>query len=391
MASAAQKPTRKRGRPRTATNDEEVPERRRQQLRLAQQAYRKRKETTIGNLQSRVQQLETGVENLSDAFLSFSNLLLDQPLLTQNPHVASALQDITQQCVALAKTASEESSGALARVNSPVKIVATLDNPPPSAVPDLALSDSSTDVEDVARPHVTRWSESPPIQDLSSLPFGLVMTSPTVQFPYLTPPLSSSPREQGLLPSDIGEQQHWNIAQSIVKTCCRHGYQLLVESPSHPKVQQIFGSMLSLSERNHLISVFHAVGQDRTGNLIDSKANVLTALRMKLGELTIDQPQISPRIWQIALESASGDWMDANGVRTYLYNKQIIVENFSDSAGGLLPDVSSILDISKFIKLISNEPICIGNGPAFRRQSVEKAIRMSTINTPWDLNDLYEL
>lgn len=296
-----------------------------------------------------MQELEAGVENLSDAFLSFSNLLLDTPLLSQNPHIASALQNITQQCVALARTASEEPSGALVHVNSPVKMATTLNNPLPSTVPDQASSESSTDVEDVVRPAFARWPESPP-EDLSSLPFGIILTPPTIQFPYLTPPLPSSPQEQALLSSNIGEEPQWTIAQRIVKTCCRHGYRLLVDSPDHPRVPQIFGSLLSLSERNRLISVFHAVGQDRVGNLIDSKANVLTALRMKLSELTTEQPQVSPRMWQIALGSAAGDWMDSNGVRRYLRDKQIIVENFTDSSGCLHPDVSSSLDITKFVK-----------------------------------------
>ncbi|KAJ5411208.1 uncharacterized protein N7487_005567 [Penicillium crustosum] len=111
MGEETAKPTgRKRGRPRTVTNEQEVPERRRKQLRLAQQAYRKRKETTIGNLQNRVHELETGIENISQSFLSFSSLLIEEQLLSQYPHIASALQNITQQCVSLAKAGSDDPS-----------------------------------------------------------------------------------------------------------------------------------------------------------------------------------------------------------------------------------------------------------------------------------------
>ncbi|CAG8920265.1 unnamed protein product [Penicillium salamii] len=344
---------RKRGRPRTVTNDQEVPERRRQQLRLAQQAYRKRKETTIGNLQSRVQELETGVENLSNAFLSFSSLFLEQELLSQHPHIASALQDITHQCVALAKAATDEPSEALVHVKESPQPVATLDHTsPPGLVLDHTNSESSTDVEDIVR-SVPKWVEGTPYQDRSLLPFGVVMTSPTTQFPYLTPPLSSSPM-QDLIPSTIPnttvEDERWTIAQRIVKTCCRHGYRLLVDSPNHSRVQQIFGSTLNTSERNRLISMFHAVNHDKIGDLVDAKANVLSALRAKLSTLTADQPQLSSRTWQIALESVSGDWMDCTGVRKYLHEKRIVFENFPDSTGRLQHDVSSSLDISKFIK-----------------------------------------
>ncbi|CAG7928808.1 unnamed protein product [Penicillium olsonii] len=350
MANAAPKPSgRKRGRPRTVTDDQEVPERRRQQLRLAQQAYRKRKETTIGNLQSRVQELESGVEDLSNAFLSFSNLLLEQQLLSQYPHIASALQDITQQCVTLAKAATDDPSGALVHVKEPsAKPVATLENSPPSSSLDQANSESSTDVEDIVR-SAPKWPDTAAYGDQSFLPFGVVMTSPSTQFPYLTPP-SSSPPTQSLLLDSTAEEERWNISQRIVRTCCRLGYRLLMESPNHPRVHQIFGSTLNTSERNNLIAAFYATKHDKFGDLVYAKANVLSPLRAKLSTLTADQPQLPSRAWQIAYESGSGDWMDAIGVRKYLHEKRIVYENFPDSSGRLHHDVSSSLDISKFIR-----------------------------------------
>ncbi|KAJ5383961.1 hypothetical protein N7517_001872 [Penicillium concentricum] len=393
MGEEIAKPSgRKRGRPRTVTDDQEVPERRRKQLRLAQQAYRKRKETTIGNLQNRVHELETGIENISHSFLSFSNLLIEDQILLQYPHIASALQNITQQCVSLAKAGSDEpTEEALPLVRAAKESRVTNNNTAQTPVLD-AYSEASTDAEDIIQSAATSWPSppTPPYQDQSILPFDLVMASPTVQFPYITPPLSNS-STLDLPSSNITPGRQWNIAQRLVRTCCQNGYRLLIDNPHHSTVQHIFGSVPSLSERNSLISGFYAVLQDKTGDLTDRKTNVFHALRSSMNIFSGEQLQISSRTWQIALESASGEWLDAIGVQRYLRDKRAIIENFRDSSGRFDYSVSSSLDIATFIKFLSKEAICVGNGPGFRRQSVEKALRLATISLPWDFDNLCDL
>ncbi|TGZ83467.1 hypothetical protein EX30DRAFT_380705 [Ascodesmis nigricans] len=57
-----------RGRPRMDSNDENAADRRRTQIRLAQRAYRMRKETTITSLRSRVEALEKHAEEMQTLF-----------------------------------------------------------------------------------------------------------------------------------------------------------------------------------------------------------------------------------------------------------------------------------------------------------------------------------
>ncbi|KAI2742875.1 hypothetical protein DTO013E5_4998 [Penicillium roqueforti] len=388
MGDDTAKPSgRKRGRPRTVTDDQEVPERRRKQLRLAQQAYRKRKETTIGNLQNRVHELETGIENISQSFLSFSSLLIEEQLLSQYPHIASALQTITQQCVSLAKAGSDDpTEGALTLVRAAKDSQATNNN-------SAAYSEASTDAEDIIRSAAMGWPgpPTPPYQSQSILPFDLAMSSPTVQFPHITPPLSNSPSTLDLLSSNIVPDRQWNIAQRLVRTCCQGGYRLLIDNPNSPAVPHIFGSVLSLPERNRMISGFSDVIQDKTGALTDHKANVLHALQSNMNTFTNEQLQVSSKIWQIALESASGEWLDAIGVQGYMRDKRAIFENMPDSSGRLEYSVSPSIDMTTFIKSLAKEAICVGNGPAFRRQSVERALRLATMNVPWDFENLCDL
>jgi hypothetical protein len=62
----------------------------REQLRIAQQVHLRRKEITIANLQSRVQELESSIEKLSQSILSFSDLLFEADGLKKHPHVTPA-------------------------------------------------------------------------------------------------------------------------------------------------------------------------------------------------------------------------------------------------------------------------------------------------------------
>ncbi|EKV06320.1 BZIP transcription factor, putative [Penicillium digitatum] len=394
MNEGTAKPSgRKRGRPRTVTNEQEVPERRRKQLRLAQQAYRKRKETTIGNLQNRVHELETGIENISQSFLSFSSLLIQEQLLSQYPQVASALQNIIQQCVSLAKAGSDDpTDGALPVVQAAKESQITNNNTAPTPVLDNKHSETSTDAENIIRPAATRWPgpPTPPYQGQSTLAIDLVMSPATVQFPQITSP-SSNPPTLDLLSSSIAPERQWNLAQRLVRTCCQGGYRILIDNPNSPAVLRIFGSIPSPSARNRLISGFHDVMQDKTGVLTDHKANVLHALQSNMAIFSNEQLQVPSKTWQIALESASGAWMDASGVQGYLRDKRVIFENFLDSSGRFDYSVSSSLDLTAFVKFLSKEAICVGNGPVFRRQSVEKALRLATVSVPWDFDNLCEL
>ncbi|KAJ5411207.1 uncharacterized protein N7487_005566 [Penicillium crustosum] len=140
-----------------------------------------------------------------------------------------------------------------------------------------------------------------------------------------------------------------------------------------------------------MISAFYAVMQDKTGALIDSKTRVLHALQANMNMFSNEQLQVPSKIWQIALESTSGDWMDASGVQGYLRDKRVILDNFPDSSGRLDYSASTALDSTAFIKSLSKEATCVGNGPVFRRQSVEKALRQATISVPWDFDNLCDL
>ncbi|KIW31114.1 uncharacterized protein PV07_02793 [Cladophialophora immunda] len=98
-----------RGRPRLDTHDETAADRRRTQIRLAQRAYRHRKETTISALKQKVNDLQTTIEHMNKTFLTLHDNMVDAGILTSHYSLGRQLQAATEEFVALSKIASPES------------------------------------------------------------------------------------------------------------------------------------------------------------------------------------------------------------------------------------------------------------------------------------------
>ncbi|KAM0489784.1 hypothetical protein ACHAP8_012228 [Fusarium lateritium] len=100
---------RSRGRPRLDTRDETAQDRRRTQIRLAQRAYRNRKDTAITTLEDKVKDLEDANENMSKEFMNFFDFVLSQGMLQGAPEVARRLNDTTRKFLSLTRKSAEDS------------------------------------------------------------------------------------------------------------------------------------------------------------------------------------------------------------------------------------------------------------------------------------------
>ncbi|KAG0649635.1 hypothetical protein D0Z07_3661 [Hyphodiscus hymeniophilus] len=96
-----------RGRPRVDPKDETPADRRRTQIRMAQRAYRHRKETTISSLEKRVEDLKATNEEMSNIFISLYDFAAGKGLLDREPEFSRQLQSTTERFLALAKTAED--------------------------------------------------------------------------------------------------------------------------------------------------------------------------------------------------------------------------------------------------------------------------------------------
>ncbi|PVH83193.1 hypothetical protein DL98DRAFT_413685 [Cadophora sp. DSE1049] len=99
-----------RGRPRVDTKDETAADRRRTQIRMAQRAYRHRKETTITSLEKQVQDLRGTNEEMSNIFISLYDFAVGKGLLQREPEFGQQLQSTTERFLALAKATVNEDS-----------------------------------------------------------------------------------------------------------------------------------------------------------------------------------------------------------------------------------------------------------------------------------------
>ncbi|KAJ5110015.1 hypothetical protein N7532_002660 [Penicillium argentinense] len=390
---------RKRGRPRTVTNDPQVPERRRKQLRVAQQAYRKRKETTIVNLQSRVQELKSGIEELSESFLSFSNLLFEAGILQNQPRVTTALQKITQQCVSLAKSGCDEAEQA---PTAPADVS-------PSTSPTLSdsediisnynplitqhdslpiIGDAFLSSSDLAAqwPGLSQLPPMPPYQEQATIPFGMVLPSPNIPFSSIPSPVLNFPTT--VSPDYLLKQGRWTLSHRLVRQCCEVGYHLLTSSSGdESRVKAVFGKRLTIEERNRFIFRFLAAMHDENDEMGDTIELSTKVLNSRRNSYSPEQLTVSSRTWQIVNESGADEWMDASGVQRLLQQRGIRIQDPSSPLSSPRFNSAPQLNAATFIKYLSLLPICLGRGPAFRKRDVENAIRLATLDDPWAFND----
>ncbi|KAJ5287331.1 bZIP transcription factor bZIP-1 [Penicillium angulare] len=394
---------RKRGRPRTITDDKEIPERRRKQLRVAQQAYRKRKETTINNLQTRVDELESGIEKLSQSFLSFSNLLLEESILEYHPRITSAFQEITHQCVSLAKQGCDESddenapAGILQGVSSQrtatEKIDVDLDfSTEFNGAAAVFQSESSTSTSSSPpTPAPSHWADlslplTPPDQEQAMYPFDSFLSGSSVPLSLQSPGLTVSP-------ANLMNQRQWSLSHRIVRQCSHNGYKLLVYSPhDDARIKAVFGHLLTDAQLEWSIKGMYSAIVDEVGDTLDSRSKVLSPAYPMRDAFSLGMIDQVTRSGQLVAASVAGEWMDASGVQKLIQERGIDIQPDLSQSCGFRVNPAGSLDVGKFISILCSDVVCVGPGPAFRRKSVERALLRATQSTgTWAYTPLFPM
>ncbi|CAK7211103.1 hypothetical protein SCUCBS95973_001017 [Sporothrix curviconia] len=99
---------RARGRPRIDVKDVTAADRRRTQIRLAQRAYRSRKEKAIVSLEKRVHALKEANEAMSNAFMVLHDFAVQRGLLDTHPDLAQQLRQTTEVFLEMARQSSAD-------------------------------------------------------------------------------------------------------------------------------------------------------------------------------------------------------------------------------------------------------------------------------------------
>lgn len=270
-----EKRKRARGRPRLDTKDQTAAERRRTQIRLAQRAYRSRKESAIQSLERRVQSLQDTNEEMGNAFMQLHDFAVDLGILEQAPEFARELHATTEKFLSLARRSSE-AGGQDSQSDSPAQETyrapwrvqkekssspeAIETQPPreqpvlpwggymvrtePDMSPAIPVPDLSNAIPTSTQASLDYEIITMPTPENASFPFGLHQDSlfPDIfgqaQLPtaYPLPPFSALP-----LPSSLACAES-TFGRRLQRTALERGYQLItMTNPPKERFAKVFG------------------------------------------------------------------------------------------------------------------------------------------------------
>ncbi|KAH8902093.1 hypothetical protein BR93DRAFT_367852 [Coniochaeta sp. PMI_546] len=155
VAGEEEEKKRSRGRPRLEPKDETAQDRRRTQIRLAQRAYRNRKENAIQTLERRVQELKDTNEEMNNAFLRLHDYAVGCGLLDRMPEVGRQLRETTQKFLSLARKSTEDAYN-----DDDHSISRDSDSPPAKKSRSKRKSTSPEAVEPVSGQDISQPTES---------------------------------------------------------------------------------------------------------------------------------------------------------------------------------------------------------------------------------------
>ncbi|KAF8867344.1 hypothetical protein BDZ45DRAFT_577234 [Acephala macrosclerotiorum] len=278
-----------RGRPRVDTKDETAADRRRTQIRMAQRAYRHRKETTITSLEKQVQDLKGTNEEMSNIFINLYDFAVGQGLLQREPEFGQQLQSTTERFLALAKSSMhdegsqdeqheesgkhEDSDSGRRTKMARTKPTKQQEEGSRTSEPPVAtyggyigrLTNSDSPVEEISLAnqlhtyeHRTRPGDlqviTRPTEDNASFPFDLMDLQ---QYRVDVPPMEDYSQNffaQNQLPLpktlSFGE---FSFARRIQRAAIERGYKLITaENPPKKRFQEVFGLTLMYDNKENI-------------------------------------------------------------------------------------------------------------------------------------------
>ncbi|KAJ5975740.1 hypothetical protein N7481_009447 [Penicillium waksmanii] len=353
-------PAKSCGASQAAGDSEENPgERRRKQIRMAQRAYRSRQQATVEDLKSHISLLETSMEKMSSAMLSFSAQLVQSGVLRSHTALTANLRDTMKIFLSMASGASLE-DGIVVPVNSN-KII---DSPPALKGPTV----------------------NHPARDI---PLHLPMDG----FGFYHPNSTIMPCT--VTSSEISILEVSGFIERLLLAALYQGHLALCNSSiGLDQLQRPFGIIFSIMRRERLASYFkaelyaHASKKPLDGweevplfrlggagtHYPDGCTGASVPHYQRWG--TVEDP--------ISLVTADlrkqleGDWFDLQDLKGYLQDKNVLLVA---SAGEptRCSKVQTNINVSRFISTLTSRGVCLGRTPGFQRNDVEEALHISTI------------
>ncbi|KAL5003061.1 hypothetical protein BDV10DRAFT_190974 [Aspergillus recurvatus] len=325
-------PARKRGRPRKLIEDGGVNpvERRRTQVRMAQRAYRSRKEASVSSLKDRISQLEAAMKQISTAVISFGDDLVRSGALDMHPELLKPLGNTVQACLAL---------------------------------PVIAHSESAADYRFENAGHAR----------------GMLPSSSTSSSDEIT---------AETMTMSIPE-----FIDRLHITCSYQAY-LVIANPSIPqrRIERPFRILLNLMPRAFVAEYFKDWLLARAGHKSMDHWEHIPFFRIggagthypaPSGNLHHPFPALSVQKDVSAFTADMGDevedvWFDLGDLQGYLTERGVVFPASSSGAGIALlgPGLKEqgATGVARLMQSLVRVAICLGRSPGFRRRDVERAV-----------------
>ncbi|THC94156.1 hypothetical protein EYZ11_006364 [Aspergillus tanneri] len=363
--------TRKRGRPRKdmeGPTGEDPEERRRMQIRLAQRAYRSRKEANISSLKDRISTLESAVEKMSATVISFSDEIVNSGVLASHADLTGHLRKTVQTCLDLAREAASEGDQDIFDLSSESSKSRSSVTAEPNHV-SLPVELNSSPTSMLGLPELTNAQGLPQVSSGSFSP---------------SEPFSMSPMELSV------------FMERLHISCLSQGF-LFLANPKIPtdRLQRPFRFLFTVMDRAQITSFFEAalharVSRQRLKDWREVPFFNLGGAGSHYPRKSPQNPSLDwypPRYYRfetihdpLALVppevkgELDGEWFDIQDLEGYL--REMDVRLYISPPSSNPPKSSRMsVNVARFIPALINKALCLGRTPGFRRHDVDKALR----------------
>jgi hypothetical protein len=280
----------KRGRPRLDTHDQTAADRRRTQIRLAQRAYRHRKETTITGLKQKVAQIQSVVQQMNSKFFDLHDNVMDAGVLVGHPGLAAQFEKMASEFEELANSAAVEDDD---EVNPPepkesdAPAAETAKSRKPNSP---QASDQSSDVEALK---VASYSDDNPIYHYDEtlwsandandvMQFNVQIPEASVSLEAITAPISNLSKQLALPPTLAPPTndgfytysfQETTFARRLHRLCLEKAFRNLTNPHSSPNyVARTFRFTFCFSNRRRMLARFQEMLKRKAGEALENFA-----------------------------------------------------------------------------------------------------------------------
>ncbi|KAH8692145.1 hypothetical protein BGW36DRAFT_431372 [Talaromyces proteolyticus] len=372
-------------------------ERRRTQMRLAQRAYRQRKQHELSTTQRKLSCMGDAITELGTTYVSLNSRLATSGLLALQPDLARDLQEMAVKFQALIQmSSSEEEMGESSHsdhkssASPPVGVTSTSTetgmmlphgpgSQPSSSPPSLAVTKVEEDVYPLSSPDLLFYGQGlPSYGQQVTLGPGTTMSMPTLPAPvYLSEPSTYSFQET-------------TFARRLQRTCIEKAYRILLTITHPAKVARVFKLIYRIWSKDHLLTKFRqaisswelddpstpffAVGgaathyPRRSNQLIQPVTNGPWPIHMAEIRQQGPNPSVEGIIRYLGMNDC--EWYDAYDIEGYLRDMGIFLEGHTAYAEFMQGGLPAVLNVDCFIDRLISKAVCLGRSPGFRKDDV---------------------